>query len=132
MLRRPPTSTLFPYTTLFRSRSAIAIADQGATRATARQSRARRGRPAGDREALPLVKGDPHDLIVRWPARSRSARLGLGGGGRVMTGKGAVITVLAGEGEIADPAGADRVIDAALGRVGRLEYGGFRAWVTAV
>ena len=40
--------------------------------------------------------------------------------------------VLAVEGDIADPAGSDRVIDAALERFGRLEYAAFGVRVNAV
>src|SRR2546422_1826777 len=42
MIRRPPRSTLFPYTTLFRSRSARAhVSEWGGSRAWARYSRRR-------------------------------------------------------------------------------------------
>src|SRR5690349_2586797 len=46
MLRRPPRSTLFPYTTLFRSRRAARAAG-GAARRLRRRSRAARGARAG-------------------------------------------------------------------------------------
>src|SRR3712207_7329047 len=46
MIRRPPRSTLFPYTTLFRSQQPPRLPDVGATRAPARAVR-------------PLVAGDP-------------------------------------------------------------------------
>src|SRR5438034_3243298 len=45
MIRRPPRSTLFPYTTLFRSRRAT--------------ERASRRRPVRDRQACPLERRDP-------------------------------------------------------------------------
>src|SRR5437762_13788653 len=55
MLRRPPISTLFPYTTLFRSRLAA-----GATDPTAPIGRGdRRVRPALDRQVDFLVGGQP-------------------------------------------------------------------------
>src|SRR5437762_9896317 len=55
MLRRPPISTLFPYTTLFRSRLAA-----GATDPTAPIGRVdRRVRPALDRQVDFLVGGQP-------------------------------------------------------------------------
>src|SRR5690349_22726323 len=38
MLRRPPRSTLFPYTTLFRSHSTRTTTDTGVARGTARRS----------------------------------------------------------------------------------------------
>src|SRR5256885_6721854 len=55
MIRRPPRSTLFPYTTLFRSRDAPGR-DGGAPR---RQSRRRR-RAAGDRKRPATARG-PRD-----------------------------------------------------------------------
>src|SRR3712207_8033745 len=48
MIRRPPRSTLFPYTTLFRSRAADPRARLGRAEA-ARRVRARRGHPHGHR-----------------------------------------------------------------------------------
>src|SRR3712207_8528717 len=55
MIRRPPRSTLFPYTTLFRSRQAAARGDDGVD-------------PAGDRAGDPALAradpprgGEPHD-----------------------------------------------------------------------
>src|SRR2546422_6885129 len=63
MIRRPPRSTLFPYTTLFRSPSAAAVADPGASRVRSRPGGPARGwrldgpvpllgsRSAGDRPA---------------------------------------------------------------------------------
>src|SRR5260370_22908672 len=58
MIRRPPRSTLFPYTTLFRSGSA---AGQGQARAAlhARQTHARREGPGGDPPA-PLHRSEEH------------------------------------------------------------------------
>src|SRR3712207_7296170 len=50
MIRRPPRSTLFPYTTLFRSRRARMVRDVGAL-----------GRD-GDREELPAVVKAPREL----------------------------------------------------------------------
>src|SRR3712207_8338701 len=52
MIRRPPRSTLFPYTTLFRSRAALAraVLVRAATRATRRpQPRGGRPRPPSGR-----------------------------------------------------------------------------------
>src|SRR3712207_8970557 len=60
MIRRPPRSTLFPYTTLFRSGSRVARPHHGADRVRARlelagparhahHARGRDGRPGGDR-----------------------------------------------------------------------------------
>src|SRR6266403_979284 len=62
MIRRPPRSTLFPYTTLFRSRAPRTRARSGGGRPTrgaarrARSHRRRRGR-ARDRLALPRRRG---------------------------------------------------------------------------
>src|SRR5690348_17675264 len=49
MIRRPPTSTLFPYTTLFRSLRRAAAADQGGARVfvAALEEEALYQRPAG-------------------------------------------------------------------------------------
>src|SRR2546427_4183120 len=47
MIRRPPRSTLFPYTTLFRSRSVRAQPDSDATQGKPAQSRGRRHRARG-------------------------------------------------------------------------------------
>src|SRR5690349_21891327 len=46
MLRRPPRSTLFPYTTLFRSRTAVEAADPEFVRAI--QTRRALGAPVGE------------------------------------------------------------------------------------
>src|SRR3712207_7490514 len=46
MIRRPPRSTLFPYTTLFRSRGRLAPAPQAGVRSAA----PRRDRPAAPRQ----------------------------------------------------------------------------------
>src|SRR5688572_32077480 len=62
MIRRPPRSTLFPYTTLFRSRSPRG--GQGSHPALPR----RRRRPSGLRRSGP-VADDPRPLLV---ARLRS------------------------------------------------------------
>src|SRR5690349_24121438 len=53
MLRRPPTSTLFPYTTLFRSR--VRPATAGCARESGLSRRDRRARLSGQRE---LPHGD--------------------------------------------------------------------------
>src|SRR5260370_25798783 len=54
MIRRPPRSTLFPYTTLFRSRRARAAAVRDAVPAAAgARGRVARGAPAG-----PAVRGE--------------------------------------------------------------------------
>src|SRR3712207_6909859 len=57
MIRRPPRSTLFPYTTLFRSRRGVPAADQrdlqrlrAGLHADARAARGRRARRADDRD----------------------------------------------------------------------------------
>src|SRR3712207_7721085 len=47
MIRRPPRSTLFPYTTLFRSRERVAAHPDGAA--------------GGDAEALEVGRVDPQD-----------------------------------------------------------------------
>src|SRR2546422_5794005 len=57
MIRRPPRSTLFPYTTLFRSRQGATRLDLGA-RGTALRDRRARGR--GEDPALTRVRGVDH------------------------------------------------------------------------
>src|SRR2546430_10745697 len=47
MIRRPPRSTLFPYTTLFRSHRAVASGARGRRPHVVRKSRARNARQAG-------------------------------------------------------------------------------------
>src|SRR3990172_227185 len=54
MIRRPPRSTLFPYTTLFRSRSRIAPAGDGGHRRGVPRRRCRRSLAAGDRKSTRL------------------------------------------------------------------------------
>src|SRR5690242_6717615 len=67
MIRRPPRSTLFPYTTLFRSEAAPALADQFAHH--------RHGQPGGqaaaecDRRAVAdqgYRVGKAGSLVARW------------------------------------------------------------------
>src|SRR2546430_5752044 len=57
MIRRPPRSTLFPYTTLFRSRSGARSARRGAGRP---EVRAAPGRDAGFRAAALSGGARPH------------------------------------------------------------------------
>src|SRR5438132_10821909 len=54
MIRRPPSSTLFPYTTLFRSLRAGSGDGPGAARADLRDGRDRRGEERIDLPADPL------------------------------------------------------------------------------
>src|SRR3712207_7912236 len=63
MIRRPPRSTLFPYTTLFRSRRAEAH-PRGARRAAPGTGAAGRGQPVAGRRAPLLRRGGrmPHGL----------------------------------------------------------------------
>src|SRR3712207_7898574 len=73
MIRRPPRSTLFPYTTLFRS-----LRDRGAPR---------RGRPAARRGLRGRGRGLPAQVLrqgvrvqaARWDDRLRLARRDAGG-----------------------------------------------------
>src|SRR2546422_7102997 len=57
MIRRPPRSTLFPYTTLFRSHRTPVLAAQQVL-----EQDAERVRQAGDGEAAPLQRVQPEDL----------------------------------------------------------------------
>src|SRR3712207_8420441 len=70
MIRRPPRSTLFPYTTLFRSRAA-----QQARRRAARGGRARLSRPRehGPRQRRLFGRRDRDaDAAAPWEAARRS------------------------------------------------------------
>src|SRR3712207_7972809 len=62
MIRRPPRSTLFPYTTLFRSHDAHAVAD-GAGDDRGAVADAQRP-PAGDDAARRVERRDPHAVGV--------------------------------------------------------------------
>src|SRR2546422_6938443 len=81
MIRRPPRSTLFPYTTLFRSRQGATRLDLGARGAALRDRRAG-GR--GEDPALTRVRGVDHGrggrvAELRWqPVRVQAAGGGAG------------------------------------------------------
>src|SRR3712207_7372368 len=64
MIRRPPRSTLFPYTTLFRSPSTVRADDIAATVPTAR-ARARPLREADDRSAGARILGTGRHILAR-------------------------------------------------------------------
>src|SRR5260221_10750654 len=57
MIRRPPRSTLFPYTTLFRSRDHPAVLQRGEHHAPGRDDRARADLDIGDRLRDDFVAG---------------------------------------------------------------------------
>src|SRR5437773_5918087 len=62
MIRRPPRSTLFPYTTLFRSRGAAGREGGGLHSARSRERRGLDDRPRGRRRDLPARgTGDRRD-----------------------------------------------------------------------
>src|SRR2546426_6877908 len=68
MIRRPPRSTLFPYTTLFRSRRGASV-DRGGTDAQRRQHQPRgprrRGQPAHRSEEHTSELQSPCNLVCR-------------------------------------------------------------------
>src|SRR2546427_3847198 len=68
MIRRPPRSTLFPYTTLFRSRTAGRGPGDVASRQPVEGKAPRRGNPAQRREA----QGVGRDRVARAGDRHRS------------------------------------------------------------
>src|SRR2546425_3963255 len=70
MIRRPPRSTLFPYTTLFRSQRAVAAAR--GDRASERRARVAGGRPVPRGDRL-LERGR---AVPEGPARGRWAAAG--------------------------------------------------------
>src|SRR5689334_23450905 len=78
MLRRPPRSTLFPYTTLFRSRRPGVRGDGERARARIRDERGA-GRPAlpggGHPVRLALNIGEPESLHLRFGPDRKSTRL---------------------------------------------------------
>src|SRR2546422_5317759 len=63
MIRRPPRSTLFPYTTLFRSRAREGLKREGRSRCPRRADRAF---SRGDSSRLSLIRcvGAPHPRIA--------------------------------------------------------------------
>src|SRR6266498_1253470 len=83
MIRRPPRSTLFPYTTLFRSRPGHAFARQGGWRA-ARPQRRRAGSGTG----LALVEGGPGSPAVARLESERRSPCAAGRGGHRRRGEG--------------------------------------------
>src|SRR6266487_829762 len=68
MVRRPPRSTLFPYTTLFRSRARSAGRHRGS-----RGIRRRRG-PAGDRKSTRLNSSHPSTSYAVFCLKKKSQR----------------------------------------------------------
>src|SRR3712207_7060119 len=60
MIRRPPRSTLFPYTTLFRSQHAGARARGAEVRRPGGRSRERRARARARRRAARLPRSEEH------------------------------------------------------------------------
>src|SRR6266508_6960816 len=90
MIRRPPRSTLFPYTTLFRSRPRPYLPSPGGHRPL-RRGRARPRRALGGR-ARPATAGVRG--VARWrdaqrgrPVDRYPSRLGAVGGGRIPRGR---------------------------------------------
>src|SRR2546422_11662762 len=85
MIRRPPRSTLFPYTTLFRSRRAVCEEARGGARVTARgdlSGGVGRGAAHGDAGG----GGGPHEEPRL--RRGDEARADAGGGARSLSRKG--------------------------------------------
>src|SRR3712207_8219340 len=76
MIRRPPRSTLFPYTTLFRSRSAKAAVVVPAGTSAARSRAARTPTSYGTPENVsPTSKASPRRLYVRWRSEEHTSEL---------------------------------------------------------
>src|SRR2546422_7771545 len=61
MIRRPPRSTLFPYTTLFRS--SLLIAGRNEVNCTPSSRRARRGRNVNPRNVNDVCSAEPRRLL---------------------------------------------------------------------
>src|SRR2546427_11616626 len=62
MIRRPPRSTLFPYTTLFRSVFTRITADRALEEARQSTERWRAGRPLGPLDGIPISWKDLFDV----------------------------------------------------------------------
>src|SRR2546427_12511439 len=107
MIRRPPRSTLFPYTTLFRSPRGVSSGD-GATR-TARSSK--RGARMAERRFRDTVE---RWAIVAGPRRGRSPTGGPPGGGRGHRGGGGRREEGGGRGGGGGPAAAARRLRPAM------------------
>src|SRR3989442_9866825 len=78
MIRRPPRSTLFPYTTLFRSRGRVARdvpGGRGGEPAPAGIARADHRADAADQRALPLRGSGRSDCRNLWTLDRKSTRL---------------------------------------------------------
>src|SRR2546426_9483735 len=96
MIRRPPRSTLFPYTTLFRSAALLLLRlgrDLNAGAARSRRGRRRRGAPRGRHARGPrrqplLPGGGPSAAPAPPPALSRPALKRAAGARRVGRGTG--------------------------------------------
>src|SRR5437763_9666533 len=65
LLRRPPTSTLFPYTTLFRSRGLSVRCRRCDARRV--QGHHRRGLPGADRRSAARVRSEEHTSELQSP-----------------------------------------------------------------
>src|SRR2546422_5403160 len=77
MIRRPPRSTLFPYTTLFRSRDARPGREPQRLEKRRQRERERRVALAGHRATPLRRRGTRRTGVARWPARAdrKSTRL---------------------------------------------------------
>src|SRR5437867_7904777 len=80
MIRRPPRSTLFPYTTLFRSRSRAARPGGGGRSARRPSSPGRRGWPRRSEEHTSELQS-PYDLVCRLLLEKKKTH------GRVLEGR---------------------------------------------
>src|SRR2546428_2300892 len=72
MIRRPPRSTLFPYTTLFRSTSGGRFPDDGLVRRHGPDRRAFRGQPSPARTPTPAPAADDRSEEHTSELQSRS------------------------------------------------------------
>src|SRR3712207_6912415 len=70
MIRRPPRSTLFPYTTLFRSMERLPVVGQVRTYAVQKRS----GQP-GDPDFVPQYVTDSASSATAWASDRKSTRL---------------------------------------------------------
>src|SRR5256885_3808427 len=71
MIRRPPRSTLFPYTTLFRSQLLVAALELGAN---GRPERSQHDGAQQGREHQPELAGELQVIVVRMPGEAGDDR----------------------------------------------------------
>src|SRR3712207_8041633 len=75
MIRRPPRSTLFPYTTLFRSVEALVVARRAAVALVVAARGERGGQEGGDQDESRATESSEHGVHLRCWVDRKSTRL---------------------------------------------------------